>query len=132
MLNTWPVGLPPGMFTLNGCEIALPLTSPRYSSLRPLPLDETQNAPELGAAEIPQALIRVGSRFSATPTWSDTRLICWNRLEADSKERSSSASTASRVRIGFRTGAGFRRRLSRSHFFKKLKTDIMHLLVVGR
>src|SRR5258705_8179188 len=102
MLNTWPVGLPPGMVTLKGCWIALPLTSPRYSSLRPLPLDDTQNAPEVGAAEMPQALIRVGSRFNATPTWSDTRFVCWNRLAADSSERSSSASSASRQRAGFR------------------------------
>src|SRR5262249_39952400 len=78
MLNTWPVGDPPGIITLNGCVMALPRTSPRYSSLRPLPLDDTQNAPEVGAAEMPQALIRVRSRFKATPTWSDTRLICWN------------------------------------------------------
>src|SRR5262249_37171699 len=54
MLNTWPVGDPPGIVTLNGWKIALPWTSPRYSSLRPLPLDETQNAPLLGAAEMPQ------------------------------------------------------------------------------
>src|SRR5262249_35798635 len=62
MLNTWPVGDPPGMVTLKGARMALPLTSPRYSSLRPLPADDTQNAPEVGAAEMPQALIRVGSR----------------------------------------------------------------------
>src|SRR5262245_1387978 len=43
-LNTWPVGLPFGMITLKGALIGLPLTSPRYSSLRPAPLDETQNA----------------------------------------------------------------------------------------
>src|SRR5262249_38599330 len=60
-LNTWPVGLPPGMVTLNGWVSGLPFTSPRYSSLRPRPLDDTQNAPELGAAEMPQALTRVGS-----------------------------------------------------------------------
>src|SRR5262245_63525631 len=76
MLNTCPVGLPPGMFTLKGWKIALPLTSPRYSSLRPLPLDDTQNAPAFGAAEMPQALMRDGSKLSATPTWSETRLIC--------------------------------------------------------
>src|SRR5262245_53561624 len=105
MLNTWPVGDPPGIVTLNGCAIALPLTSPRYSSLRPLPLDDTQNAPMVGAAEMPQALTRVGSRFKATPTWSDTRLICWNRVEADIRERSSSASSASRERTGFRAVA---------------------------
>src|SRR5262245_14231782 len=87
MLNTWPVGLPPGMFTLNGWVIGLPLTSPRYSSLRPLPLDDTQNAPELGAAEMPQALIRVGSRFSASPTRSETRFVCWNRLVAEGTSR---------------------------------------------
>src|SRR5262245_24868222 len=75
MLNTWPVGNPPGIITLNGCWIGLvtPLvvTSPRYSSLRPPPpLDDTQNAPEAGAAEMPQALTSVGSRFRATPGWS--------------------------------------------------------------
>src|SRR5260370_38620283 len=79
MLNTWTVGDPPGIITLNGWLIALPLTSPRYSSLSPPLLDDTQNAPEVGAAEMPQALTRLGSRFNATPTWSDTRLICWNR-----------------------------------------------------
>src|SRR5262245_2998854 len=114
MLNTWPVGLPPGMVTLNGWLIALPLTSPRYSSLRPPLLDDTQNAPELGAAEMPQALIRVRSRFRATPTWSETRLICWNRVEADKRVRPSSASRPSRDRPGFR-GAPSRRPLPRSH-----------------
>src|SRR5260370_34208365 len=41
-LNIWPVGLPPGMVTLKGALTALPLTSPRYSSLTPPPFDETQ------------------------------------------------------------------------------------------
>src|SRR5262245_26070336 len=124
MLNTWPVGDPPGIVTLKGCVIALPLTSPRYNSLRPLPLDDTQNAPEVGAAEMPQALIKVRSRFKATPTWSETRLICWNRLEAAISERSSSASTASRERIGFRSGACLRRPLPRSHFDNEPIPDI--------
>src|SRR5258708_23459967 len=96
MLNTWPVGDPPGIITLNGWLIALPLTSPRYSSLSPPLLDDTQNAPEVGAAEMPQALCSVGSRFNATPTWSDTRLVCWNRLPAEGTTRSSSASSARR------------------------------------
>src|SRR4051794_5655291 len=74
MLNTWPVGLPPGMVTWKGALIGLPLTSPRYSSLTPPPWDETQNAPELGAREMPQALCRVGSRSRASPGRSDTRL----------------------------------------------------------
>src|SRR5262249_16780889 len=59
MLNPWPVGDPPGITTLKGCRMGLPLRSPKYSSLRPRPLDDTQNAPALGAAEMPQALIRV-------------------------------------------------------------------------
>src|SRR5260221_669973 len=120
MLNTWPVGLPPGMVTLKGWLIALPLTSPRYSSLRPDLLDETQNAPEVGAAEMPHALTRVGSRFNATPTWSETRLICWNRPEADGRLRSSSRSSTSRARAGFRAGVPLRR-LPPSSFDTRLK-----------
>src|SRR5262245_11130487 len=90
MLNTWPVGLPPGMVTLKGALIGLPLTSPRYSSLTPPPLDETQNAPALGAREIPQAFFRVGSWTRANPARSDTRLTWW-KFE-DIRDRSSSAS----------------------------------------
>src|SRR4051794_4121080 len=116
------------MVTLKGWLMALPLTSPRYSSLRPFPLDETQNAPEPGAAEMPQALTRVGSRFKATPGWSDTRLICWNKGEADSRVRTSSASTASRERFGFCAGDCLRRVLPRNHFARKLETDIRNLL----
>src|SRR5262245_21403037 len=67
MLNTWPVGLPPGMVTLKGAVSGLPLTSPRYSSLTPPPLDETQNAPELGARDMPQGFFRVGSWSWANP-----------------------------------------------------------------
>src|SRR5262245_46786948 len=56
-LNTWPVGEPPGMLTLNGWPIGLPLMSPMYSSLMPLvPSDETQNAPPLGLREMPVGL----------------------------------------------------------------------------
>src|SRR5262245_30842450 len=76
-LNTWPVGDPPGMVTLKGALSGLPLTSPRYSSLRPPPLDETQNAPPLGLREIPQGFFRVGSTSRATPGRSDTRLTWW-------------------------------------------------------
>src|SRR5262245_30904187 len=129
MLNTWPVGLPPGMVTLNGWVIGLPLTSPRYSSLRPPPLDDTQNAPALGAAEMPQALIRVGSSFRATPAWSDTRLICWNRVVADGTLRSSRDCTASRGRSGFRTVIRLRRPPPRSHFDNEPSADISKLLV---
>src|SRR5262249_35670975 len=132
MLNTWPVGDPPGIVTLNGWLIALPWTSPRYSSLRPLPLDETQNAPLLGAAEMPQALIRVGSRFKATPTWSDTRLVCWNRIEAAGTERSSSACSASRGRAAV-CGAVFRRRRPpRSHLGAKRRSNITYLQIEER
>src|SRR5262249_49038474 len=82
MLNTWPVGDPPGMVTLKSCRIALPLTSPRYRGLRPVPLADTQNAPDAGAAEMPQALVRVGSWLWAAPAWSDTRFVCRHRLGA--------------------------------------------------
>src|SRR4051812_24365927 len=66
-LNTWPVGEPPGMATLNGWLIGLPFTSPPYTWLRSPPLDDTQNAPPLGLSEMPQALTRVGSVTGATP-----------------------------------------------------------------
>src|SRR5262245_57919844 len=66
-LNTWPVGFPCGMTTLNGCVMGLPATSPAYSSLRPPPLEETQNAPPVGLREIPQAFTSVGSVTKATP-----------------------------------------------------------------
>src|SRR5262245_29908599 len=128
MLNTWPVGLPPGMFTLNGWVIGLPLTSPRYSSLTPPPLDDTQNAPPLGDSEMPQALIRVGSRFRATPAWSDTRFVCWNRVATDGTERSSMASSVSRGRFGFRAVIGLRRP-PRSHFDNDPSADICNLQV---
>src|SRR5215472_19102536 len=66
-MNTWPVGEPPGMVTLKGALIGLPLRSPRYSSLTPPPLDETQKAPPLGEREMPQGLCRVGSTSRASP-----------------------------------------------------------------
>src|SRR5262245_13715745 len=74
-LNTWPVGVAPGMVTLRGALIGLPLRSPRYNSLTPPPADETQNAPPLGLREMPQALCRVGSTSRANPCRSDTRLV---------------------------------------------------------
>src|SRR5262249_2153558 len=80
-LNTWPVGLPPGMVTLKGALIGLPLTSPRYSSLTPPPLDETQNAPPLGDREMPQGLCKVGSWSRASPGRSDARLV-WRKFAA--------------------------------------------------
>src|SRR5262245_47589091 len=52
-LNTWPVGAPPGIATLNGWLIALPLTSPPYNSLRPVPPADTQNVPTFGARAMP-------------------------------------------------------------------------------
>src|SRR6476469_9741820 len=61
VLNTCPVGAPPGMLTLNGWPIALPLTSPVYTSLRSAPLADTQNAPPAEVSEMPQAWTRVGS-----------------------------------------------------------------------
>src|SRR5262249_20647917 len=114
-LNTWPVGNPPGMVTLNGALIGLALRSPRYSSLRPTPLDETQKAPPLGLREIPQGFFSVGSSSRANPGRSDARLV-WSKF-ADIRERSSSASSASRDRIGFRAGACLRRP-PRSHFVR--------------
>src|SRR5262245_60044228 len=101
-LNTWPVGDPPWRVTLKGALIGLPLTPPRYSSLTPPPLDDTQNAPPLGLREIPQAFFRVGSRSRATPGRSDTRLVC--KKFADISARSSSASSPSCCRAGFRAG----------------------------
>src|SRR6187397_3138889 len=73
LLNTCPVGAPPGMLTLNGWPIGLPLTSPVYTSLRSAPLADTQNAPAAEFSEMPQALTRVGSVIGATPGWSETR-----------------------------------------------------------
>src|SRR5215470_1606185 len=126
-LNTWPVGNPPGMVTLKGALIGLALRSPRYSSLTPPPLEETQNAPPLGDREMPQGFFRVGSRSRANPGRSDARLV-WIKL-ADIRRRSSSASSASRERIGFRAGACLRRPPPRSHFARKRGTDIRNLLV---
>src|SRR5438874_12870397 len=54
LLNTCPVGAPPGMATLNGWLIGLPLTSPVYTSLRSAPLEETQK--DWGPTAMPQAL----------------------------------------------------------------------------
>src|SRR5262249_16869458 len=79
-LNTWPVGLPPGMTTSNRWLMAMPFRSPRYKGLRPVPLADTQNAPPLGLSEMPHGLIRFGSRTWAAPGWSETRFVCWNRL----------------------------------------------------
>src|SRR5262249_13594657 len=111
-LNTVPVGFPPGITTSKRWLRALPPRSPKYRGLRPVRLSDSQNAPALGLAEMPQGLTRFGSRSRATPAWSDTRLFCWNRLEADSRARSSSASRASRGRSGFRAVLPLRRPLS--------------------
>src|SRR5260370_37191996 len=56
MLNTWPVGDPPGIITLNGWFIALPFTSPRHSSLSPPLVDGPHDAPECTAAGTPRAM----------------------------------------------------------------------------
>src|SRR3954447_21311862 len=68
-LNTWPVGDPPGMATLNGWVSGLPATLPPYSSLRSEWLAEIQKVPPVGLREMPQALTRVGSVIGATPGW---------------------------------------------------------------
>src|SRR5262249_38930560 len=125
-LNTWPVGEPPGMVTLKGWLSGVPLRSPRYSSLTPPPLDETQKAPPLGLSEMPQAFFRVASCCWASPGRSDTRLVCTKF--ADIRLRSSSASTPSRVRAGWRTGVRLRRPLSRNHFERERRIDIGKLL----
>src|SRR5262249_46476181 len=106
-LNTWPVGRPPGMVTLKGALIGLPLRSPRYSSLRPAPLDDTENAPPLGLREMPQGFFRVGSTSWANPGRSDTRLV-WMK-SADGTARSSRISRPGRGRAGFRTVVCLRR-----------------------
>src|SRR5262245_10434564 len=72
-LKTCPVGDPPGIVTLNGALIGLPLTSPVYTSLTPVPWDDAQNAS--GPTTRPQALTRVGSVIGATPGWSETRSV---------------------------------------------------------
>src|SRR4051794_18029480 len=69
LLNTCPVGAPPGMVTLNGWVSGLPFTSPTYTSLLSVPLADTQN--ETGPTAMPQALTRVGSVIGATPAWSE-------------------------------------------------------------
>src|SRR3954453_10858316 len=96
-LNTWPVGAPPGMVTLNGWVIGLPLTSPRYNSLRSAPLDDTQNG-LVALREMPQALTRVGSVTGATPAWSDTRSVAMYAVAAAGTARASRDSTPSRGR----------------------------------
>src|SRR5262245_44503653 len=68
LFNTWPVGAPPGIATLNGAVSGFPM----YTSLRSLPLAETQNAP-FGLSAIPHALTSVGSVIGATPGWSAIR-----------------------------------------------------------
>src|SRR3954452_16229657 len=75
LLNTCPVGAPPGMLTLNGWPMALPFTSPVYTSLRSAPLADTQKAPPAEFSEMPQALTRVGSVIGATPGWSEIRSV---------------------------------------------------------
>src|SRR6478609_8985675 len=75
LLNTCPVGAPPGMATLNGWLIGLPLTSPVYTSLRSVPLAATQKAPPAEFSEMPQALTRVGSVIGATPGRSEIRSV---------------------------------------------------------
>src|SRR5258708_1268708 len=126
-LNTWPVGDPPGMVTLKGALIGLPLRSPRYSSLTPPPLDETQKAPPLGLREMPQAFFRVGSWNWASPGRSDARLVC--RKFADIRLRSSRASSASRGRAGCRAGVPRRRPRPRNHFETERNIDIGKLLI---
>src|SRR5215470_8089329 len=129
-LNTWPVGDPPGMVTLKGALIGLPLRSPRFSSLTPPPLDETQNAPPLGLREMPQGFFRVGSWSWANPGRSDTRLVC--RKFADIRLRSSSAPSAGRARDGFRGVVPWRRPTSRNKLVRKRRVDIERLLIEGR
>src|SRR4051794_33367346 len=69
-LNTYPVGAPPGMVTSRpALASGLPLTSPVYTVLRSVPLDETQKAPA-GLTATPQPLTRCGSVIGATPDWS--------------------------------------------------------------
>src|SRR5437764_8799062 len=92
-LNTWPVGEPPGMATLNGWVSGLPATLPAYSSLRSEWLAEIQNAPDVGLSEMPQALSRVGSVRRATPGWSEIRFVARNAVLG--LERSSRRKTAS-------------------------------------
>src|SRR5262249_50223178 len=76
VLDTWPVGEPLGMATTRvAILIGWPLTSPAYRVLTPCSLEDTQKAPLSGAREIPQALIRLGSRSSASPGMSDTRNV---------------------------------------------------------
>src|SRR2546423_578836 len=79
-LNTCPVGESPGMVTLKGWVIGLPLTSPPYTSLRPPPLDETQKPPPLGLREMPQAFVKVGSVVGAIPGWSEIRSVARNTV----------------------------------------------------
>src|SRR5262245_51021214 len=80
VLNTWPVGAPPGSVTVSGAfRNGLPPTSPVYRAATPVPLAETQNAPVVGLREMPQPLTSSGSWISAAPAWSDTRLVCRNR-----------------------------------------------------
>src|SRR5262249_22588850 len=95
-------------------------------SLTPPPLDETQNAPPLGLREMPQAFFRVGSWSWATPGRSDTRLVC--RKFAAIRLRSSSASSASRARAGFRADVLPGRPLPRNNFDTRFSPNTKNLL----
>src|SRR5262249_10623774 len=78
-LNTVPVCAPPGIDTkpwAARCTMAggRPSWKPLYSELVAVPLCDTQMG-EVGLADRPQALTSCGSVTSATPGWSDTRLV---------------------------------------------------------
>src|SRR4051794_35002427 len=77
---------------------------------------------------MPQGLTRWGSCNWATPGRSDTRLVC--RTLADRRARSSSGSSSSRDRVGFRTDVPLRRRLPASNFETKPRPVMRNLQVV--
>src|SRR5262245_33278141 len=65
LLNTCPVGAPPGIVTSNGFFTSGdPFTSPEYTSLMPPPSDDTQKV--TGPTATPHALCSVVSVIGAT------------------------------------------------------------------
>src|SRR5437773_8941291 len=66
LLNTCPVGAPPGMVTSSGFLVGVaPLTPPAYTVAVFVPLLATQSGPPVGDSARPQALTSLGSTSGA-------------------------------------------------------------------
>ena len=78
-LNTVPVGAPCGMLTTSGTIAGmLPSTPPLYRVETSAPLSATHSG-EVGLADCPHGLTRLGSVIRATPGMSEMRFVCWYR-----------------------------------------------------